>query len=246
MKTSELQKMMSTAAAPNFTALEEDSRVRLVRKIFREMPPCRVLDVGCADGFLLSPLAGRHTILGVDICPELVAAARGRGMDARVADVEDGLPSCNGNHWDAVFLGEAIEHTVDTDRLLCEINRVLRPGAGARLVMTFPNIRTIPGLLMMLMDLPPMCSARYRSGHVRDFTLPVMRKALKNNGFAVDGVWGTWLFHTGRTGPLLSWLGRFLPSWSGAIVLTATKVRDVVYDPKDALVDSGFHWGMWR
>ena len=49
----------------------------------------RILDVGCGDGFLAQrmQLAGCE-VVGIDTSRELVAAARARGVDARVMNAE--------------------------------------------------------------------------------------------------------------------------------------------------------------
>jgi hypothetical protein len=61
---------------------------------------------------------------------------------------------------------------------------------GGHFLLTFPNVRTPVSLAMMLVDLPPMYSARYRAGHVRDFTAKTMRIALSNCGFRVEKMIG--------------------------------------------------------
>ncbi len=49
----------------------------------------RVLDLGCGDGLLGRELADRGcSVVGVDASPEMVAAARARGLDARVMRAE--------------------------------------------------------------------------------------------------------------------------------------------------------------
>ena len=52
------------------------------------LAPCageRILDLGCGDGVLTEKiLAARAEVVAVDAAPEMVAAARARGIDARV------------------------------------------------------------------------------------------------------------------------------------------------------------------
>ena len=64
-------------------------------------PGERILDLGCGDGPLTQKLAelGAH-VVGVDASAEQIAAAKSRGLDARIADAHDlRLPPA----FDAVF-----------------------------------------------------------------------------------------------------------------------------------------------
>lgn len=236
---------MAEAAIPHYRAgLGNDSpRYETIRRIFMRMEPGRVLDVGCADGCILGPCTGRHEIHGVDICKDLVSQACARGLRAQLLNLEERpLPYPDG-HFGAVHCGETIEHITDTDWILSELNRVLAP--GGTLVLTFPNVRTLVGLAMLLADIPPMFSARYRAGHFRDFTLRTMRVALRNNGFAVERAMGS-QFWLPLFGDCLPWLARFLPSWSSSIIVIARKVAEWAYDGPSATADAGYRKGMWR
>ena len=119
---------------------------------------------------------------------------------------------------------------MDTDWLLCEINRVLKP--DAHFILTFPNIRTPVSMLMMLLNLPPMFSARYRSAHVRDFTTGMIRLALQNCGFREDIMWGI-DFYFPKIGHCLSSLARPLPSWAAQGIVRAVKEKDVPYSAEE-------------
>lgn len=60
--------------------------------------PRTVVDLGCGPGHLTGLLAARWpgaTVIGLDSAPEMVAAARDRGVDARLADVADWMPSAD-------------------------------------------------------------------------------------------------------------------------------------------------------
>jgi SAM-dependent methyltransferase len=87
-----------------------------------------VLDVGCGAGSVTAELVRRgRTVHGVDILGEAVERAASRGIRARRADVQDGLPYGDGS-MDAVVALDVLEHVLDPAALLREIGRVLRPG----------------------------------------------------------------------------------------------------------------------
>jgi SAM-dependent methyltransferase len=103
---------------------DDDEWAVLLRAI-GEVRPRRVLDAGCGDG-TISSLVAAPEVVCVDQSPAAVEAARARGLDARVADVQ-ALPFQNGE-FDVVMCNHVLYHVPDRDRALGELVRVLRPG----------------------------------------------------------------------------------------------------------------------
>jgi 2-polyprenyl-3-methyl-5-hydroxy-6-metoxy-1,4-benzoquinol methylase len=192
----------------------------------------KILDVGCADGSILAPFAKTHELHGVDISEGLIAKACKAGVIGVVHDLETKALPYADKTFDVVFSGETIEHHVDTDWMLSELNRVLKP--GGTLILTFPNIRTALSLGMMLLDMPPMYAARYRAPHYRDFTLKTIKIALKNHGFDLQQSIGS-SFFLPRIGEYGSWIATHFPSWANTVIVVSTKSRDSAYSAKDAL-----------
>ncbi|MDQ2930580.1 MAG: methyltransferase domain-containing protein [Gemmatimonadota bacterium] len=88
-------------------------------------PSERVLDVGCGDGALTASIVARGAaVVGIDASTSLVAAARGRGIDARVIDAY-ALPFHA--EFDAAFSNAALHWMRDPDRALAGIRRALKP-----------------------------------------------------------------------------------------------------------------------
>ena len=76
----------------------------------------RILDLGCGDGFLTRRIAeSGANVVGVDASPEMIAAARERGVDAHLANGET-LPF--DREFDAVFSNAALHWMSDQDAVL--------------------------------------------------------------------------------------------------------------------------------
>ncbi|MAS44538.1 MAG: SAM-dependent methyltransferase [Rhodobacteraceae bacterium] len=86
----------------------------------------RILDLGCGDGALTESLvAAGAQVTGYDASPDMVAAARARGLDAQVGDGH-ALPFDGA--FDAVFSNAALHWMTDPDAVLAGVARALRPG----------------------------------------------------------------------------------------------------------------------
>jgi len=232
MTPSELQKQ--TGDGWGLQSETKGPRVDKVRRVFAESKTrLRILDVGCADGVIMKPLTQQHEIHGVDISVNLCKMANESGIKAVRHDLEGGPLPYEDKFFDAVFCGETIEHHVDTDWLISEINRVLKP--NGLLVLTFPNIRTLLSLGMMLFfDLPPMYAARYRAVHYRDFTLRTVKIVLKNHHFQLDRAIGS-SFYLPKIDEFGSWLGTYFPSWTSTTIVLARKIGDSKYSAEDSI-----------
>jgi len=86
-----------------------------------------ILDLGCGDGQLTQRIAAIGArVVGVDASPEMVAAARSRGMQATEGRAES-LPFSNGT-FDAVFSNAALHWVRDQEAMMEQVRRVLKPG----------------------------------------------------------------------------------------------------------------------
>jgi SAM-dependent methyltransferase len=88
-------------------------------------PGERILDLGCGDGALTAELAALCETVGVDQSAEQVAAAKAKGLDARVVD---GVGLAFAGEFDAVFSNAALHWMRDADAVIDGVWRALRPG----------------------------------------------------------------------------------------------------------------------
>jgi 2-polyprenyl-3-methyl-5-hydroxy-6-metoxy-1,4-benzoquinol methylase len=211
------------------------TRVRMMREFVADClretrERLTILDVGCADGGICAPFAGRADLHGLDVNDDFRKAALANGMKAQRIDFErDRFPHPD-RTVDLVVCGETIEHVVNTDWFMSEINRVTKPGAAA--VFSIPNINqaiSIP--MMLLLDRPPRYAARFRAPHVRDFTFRTMKECFTAFGFDVRKALGTGLYVPGLRRHVLRGPSRRFPRLSAEVVFLLRKTRDVTYDP---------------
>lgn len=152
----------------------------------------RILDIGCASGFLGAALKQRGAceVWGIEVDPTAAASAQLR-LD-RV--IEGNLPevgaSLEDETFDTVIMADVLEHVVDTAAMLALARRVMTP--EGKLVLSVPNVRHWSVLRMLLGG-----HWRYQDEgimdrtHVRFFTLRSTLATLRHEGFSVEHLAGT-------------------------------------------------------
>jgi ubiquinone/menaquinone biosynthesis C-methylase UbiE len=162
--------------------------------------------VGCGDGTLsvvIGEIVKAKEIYGIDISLEAVSLAKKRGIRSFQIDTDKEDFPFEENFFDFVFCSEIIEHVFDTDKLLCNIYRVMKP--GAKMLITTPNLAAWYSRIGLLLGYNPMrCSVSlknpqsgkmfkiksYGFEHIRFFTLVGLKDLLKYNGFTIEKIFG--------------------------------------------------------
>lgn len=99
-----------------------------VLHVLAPQPGELILDVGCGDGALTERIAAAGArVIGLDSSPEMVEAARARGIDAFVADAE-AMDLERFGQFDAVFSNAALHWMLDPDAVAAGIFKALRDG----------------------------------------------------------------------------------------------------------------------
>jgi SAM-dependent methyltransferase len=168
----------------------------------------RVLDLGCGDGALTERLlAAGCSVLGVDASQEMIAAARARGLDARLADAQAlGFEA----EFDAVFTNAVLHWIPRAEAVIDGVWRALRP--GGRFVGEFGGRGNVAGIVTALnaarsRRFLPALAPWFNPGPAE------YRAMLERRGFRV----GTML-HFARPTPLPGEMREWLAMFGGAFV----------------------------
>ena len=188
---------------------EEPGYWRDVTRHFR--PGTRLLDVGCGSAWL-----GDHfdNYTGIDVSTEAVEAARARGREVMLADVDDRLPF-EEDSFDGVVLKDVLEHVGDPVALVREVARILRP--NGRVFASSPDAQR------WVWD---------DYTHRRPFTRKSYRLMFEDQGFRVDrvgyesvmpgtGIVSSWTRRSRRPGFLVA--AAWLPIVRRNVWLVATR-----------------------
>jgi trans-aconitate methyltransferase len=97
-----------------------------VLELLDPKPGERILDLGCGDGVLTEKIiSAGATVVAVDAAPDMVAAARARGIDARIVP---GQSLAFEREFDAVFSNAALHWMQPPEAVLAGVMRALKPG----------------------------------------------------------------------------------------------------------------------
>ncbi len=195
---------------------EWEDRVLETFALLAPRPGASLLDVGCATGVITSEIArrtGASRVVGVDF------VAHDTGFEVRPCNLDgrEPLPVESGS-FDVVICLETLEHVHDTDFLMAELRRVVRP--SGYVIVSVPRLDALLAIGMLLVGMQPPavdCSVRRRygvadpearvSGHVSHFTRRALEELAGGSGFRVDafrqaGIYSGWRFAQGRAAPL--------------------------------------------
>ena len=208
-----------------------ESRLRKAFAMLAAEPRGRLLDVAAGSGIAAEALArDGWTVSALEISDPLAEQIRARGIDdVRTHDLAGGSLPFEDGAFGAVFAGEIIEHLVDTAGFLTELQRVLVPGGVA--VITTPNLASFENRIRMLLGRYPNF-VEYElggDGHVRAYTLPILRAQLERAGFEMEKAKGNWvpflpqvLVNDVRT-PFVARTGDWFPRLSQGLIVKARR-----------------------
>ena len=161
----------------------EGSSHDVILGMMQDLPPSRVLDLGCSGGLFASHVrAAGHHVTGVDLVE--VPGVRERTDHFIKARLEDGIPGEAGDGFDVVVVADIIEHLPQPAFVLADICRVLRPGGQVMLSVPnfahwYPRARVVSGLFGYdrrgILD----------ETHLRFFTRRTLRRLVRSSGLDI-------------------------------------------------------------
>lgn len=171
--------------------------------------PRRVMDLGCGPGNLTALLPNRWpgaVIEAVDSSPEMVAAARANGVDARIGDVTDWMP---GPDTDVVISNAVLQWVPGHVDLLRKWARALP--SGAWLAMQMPGNLGAPSH-ELIRELSASAGWRDRLGDTDVRSIDLVGNPrdyadlLTDEGCLVDAWETTYLQRMEGPDPVLEWV----------------------------------------
>jgi SAM-dependent methyltransferase len=173
----------------------------------------RILDLGCGDGILAEKIvAAGAAVVAVDAAPDLIAAAKTRGVDARLMDGQR-LPF--NSEFDAVFSNAAFHWMRDADAVIAGVKRALKP--GGRFVAEMGGHGNIASVIVALTAV--LGKRGIAAGPLNPFYFPTAeayRAKLEQAGFAVHEI-RILPRPTVLTSDIGPWLDAFCEAFLGAV-----------------------------
>jgi glycosyltransferase involved in cell wall biosynthesis len=180
------------AERPGHTQYEQKLDYRSPHTTALELIPrgARVLDLGCAGGYVAAMLRRRKEcrVTGVDKFP----LPPGVQLDAFLLhDLNEGPPRLDFSEYDYILLLDVIEHLASPENFIEQLREALKLAPKAKLFVSTANIGFFVNRLMLL-------AGQFNYGkrgildltHTRLFTFESFRRLFEQGGFAVRDVRG--------------------------------------------------------
>jgi methionine biosynthesis protein MetW len=216
----------SSRYAPQDARLDKYSRNRILIEWVGTGK--RVLEVGCSTGYMSELMKQRNcAVTGVEVDADAARYAADYCEEVHVLDLNspDWITRFSENRFEAVLLGDVLEHLVDPARVLTQIREVLAPNGS--LVISLPNIvhwETRVKILLGRFNYESCGTLDHT--HLRFFTLKTAQKLIESAGCRIVR------FHpavggrtTGHLRPMWQMLARKLPGLFAYQLLFEAKRR---------------------
>jgi SAM-dependent methyltransferase len=128
---------------------EAGSRDALLETCRQVGPIATMLDCGTTR---IAAAVKAKRVLGIDVVPEQIAKAKARGIEGMVGNLDGGLNLPDASV-DMIVASQVIEHVADTDKLVREFYRLLKPGGC--LILGTPNLAALTNIIFLILGNQP-------------------------------------------------------------------------------------------
>ena len=164
----------------------------------------KVLDVGCASGYLMNHLQNfkKCKCMGVEPNAEMAIAARDAGFKVLAVDAVSALAALSpSDRFDHIIFGDVLEHLINPADVLKAAAPLLLPDGSV--IVSLPNIVSIHARASITFGVWRYQEAGiFDKTHLRFYTIKTGRELLLNSGFKIT--------HETFVGPLTFWGGERL------------------------------------
>lgn len=176
-----LEKKLSNSHYTLSTEYERSSKV-FTRSLINLSKNMKILDVGCGTGLNTSKIkSSSNIIFGIDISEVAIQKYNENGFTGLVCDIENDKVPFEDGYFDLIFASEVLEHIANSDAVLAEFYRLLKP--GGQLVLSTPN--SAFWIYRILTIFGKTSSELQHPGHLRFFSLRSLSILLKKNNFNI-------------------------------------------------------------
>jgi 2-polyprenyl-3-methyl-5-hydroxy-6-metoxy-1,4-benzoquinol methylase len=165
---------------------------RVIIRHVLDMPDVdRILDVGCATGYMASIIKRERDVevVGIDVSPHALDQAADVVDETVCGNIENLEIPWPDNHFDVIICGDVLEHLFEPTDTLSRL-RSLLPAEG-RLLASVPNVAYWKLRLHHLAGRWKYTGRGIMEwGHIRFFTQSSLQSLLRTSGYEVMGLRG--------------------------------------------------------
>lgn len=226
---------------------EVDDYINEPYHVLRAVEGIRLLSQGLDKGFenskrrvieLASSTGEIASLIKKECCEEVFASdiefvplnlARRNNIECIQFNAADVFPFSS-EQFNGIYMGELIEHLLDTSFLISECNRILK--LNGILVITTPNLAGLQDRIGFLFGKSPRHINplhEYLSLHIRPFTFEMLKQVLVLHGFKVITVRSNYVRIRFSSGQRINsrLLAKIFPTLGGSLVVAAKKITSL-------------------
>lgn len=185
-----------------------------------------VLDIGSFDGTIARRFQDcGNKVFGADIALSALKLAKKKINNIIQIPFNPPYPFKD-KIFDVVFVGEVIEHILDTDSFLSELKRITKD--NGYIIITTPNVASLGRRMMLLLGINPYLEVSLRTdmsipgiGHIRYFTKSTLFELLRLNSLKVIELKSDAVFLNKRIYSRM--LAKFFPTLGRSLIVKCIK-----------------------